>query len=197
MLLDGVVEFGVLFGEGLFGDGGEEFFKFHAGEFDSCIGQGALGIIVGVGLGFSLGFFGFADFEEFFGDAYFGHELGDFGTGTLHEAGGLFDVVNLFGGKAGLAIGEEFLFDVRAFGPVPELFFFFIGGVGLGEGQPIALDLEEVVGEGGAFEAGDVVGEMAKGGEFAVGVGFGIDVTSHGDVLELGPEEEFGSDGGF
>ena len=63
--------------------------------------------------------------------------------------------------------------------------------------QPIALDLEEVVGEGGAFEAGDVVGEMAKGGEFAVGVGLGVDVTSHGDVLELGPEEEFGSDGGF
>src|SRR5690348_17646213 len=59
-----------------------------------------------------------------------------------------------------------------------ELFFFFIGGVGLGEGQPIALDLEEVVGDGGAFEAGDVVGEMAKSSEFAVGVGRSEEHTS-------------------
>ena len=64
----------------------------------------------------------------------------------------------------------------------------------MGESEPVTLDLEVIVGEGRAFEAGDVVGEMAEGGEFAVGVGFGIDVAGEGDVLELGPEEEFGGD---
>jgi hypothetical protein len=54
--------------------------------------------------------------------------------------------------------------------------------------------LEVIVGEGGAAEAGDVVGELAEGSPFAVGVGFGIDVAGHGDVLELGPKEEFGGE---
>jgi hypothetical protein len=65
----------------------------------------------------------------------------------------------------------------------------------LAEGEPVALDLEVIVGEGGTAEAGDVVGELAQSVPFAIGVGFGVDVASHGDVLELGPEEEFGGEG--
>jgi len=53
------------------------------------------------------------------------------------------------------------------------------------------LDLEEIVGDGGAAETRDVVGELAEGGPFAFGIGFGVDVAGHGGVLELGPEEEF------
>ena len=81
------------FGEGYFGDGGEESFEGHASEFDSGIGQRSAGIIVGIGFGFGFGFFGFAEFEEPFGDADFGHEFGDFGAGSVHEAGFLFEFV--------------------------------------------------------------------------------------------------------
>ena len=64
----------------------------------------------------------------------------------------------------------------------------------MGESEPIALDLEVIVGDGGAAEARDVAGELAEGGPFAFGVSFGIDVAGHRGVLELGPEEELGSD---
>jgi hypothetical protein len=37
---------------------------------------------------------------------------------------------------------------------------------------------------------------LAEGVPFALGVGFGVDGAGHGDVLELGPEEEFVSERG-
>jgi hypothetical protein len=182
------------FGEWFFGDGGEEFFERHAGESDFGVGQGSVGIVIGIGFGASFGLLSFAEFEELFCDAHFSHEFGDFGTGTVEEAGSLFNIVNLFGSKAGTTIGEELFLDVGAFGPFPEFLFFAIGGGGLTESEPVTLDLEVVVCEGGTTKARDVVGELAEGSPLAFGIGFGVDVAGHSGVLELGPEEKFGSD---
>ncbi len=196
-ILDIIVEFGMGLGEWFFGDGREKFFEGHACEPDAGIGQGPIGIILRVGFSSGFGFLGFAHFKELFGDAHFGHELGGFGAGTVpHETEFGFHFVKGFGREAGAFIGEELFVDVGPFGPFPEFFFFLIGGVGLGEGEPVALDLEVIVGEGGVAEAGDVVGELVESVPFEFGIGFGIDVASHGDVLELGPEEEFVGEGG-
>jgi hypothetical protein len=185
---DIIVQFGMGLSEGFVWNGGEEFFKGHASKFDSGVGQRSVGIVVGISFGFGQGLLSFAGFEELFGDA----EFGDFGAGFLaHETAILLELVKFFVSHTATAIGEEFFGDVRTCGPFPEVLFFFVSGVGLGESEPVVLDLEVIVGEGGAFEAGDVVGEMAQGGPFAVGVGFGVDVAGHGEVLELGPEEEF------
>jgi len=191
-----VVEVGMGLSEWLFGDGGKEFFEGHASESDFGVGQWPVGIVVGSGFGASFGFLGFAEFEELFCDANFGHEFGDFGSGTVQETGVLFKLVKLFGSKAGAPIGEEFFLNVGTLGPFPEFLFFPIGGVGLADGEPVALDLEVIVSESGAAETGDVVGELAEGSPFAVGVGFGVDVAGHGGVLELGPEEDFVGAGG-
>ena len=63
----------------------------------------------------------------------------------------------------------------------------------MGKGEPVALDLEEIVSEGGATKARDVVCELAESRTFSFGIGFGVDVAGHGGVLELGPEKEFGN----
>lgn len=166
------IEFGMGFGEGRFGEGGEEFLEGHACESDFGVGQGSVGIIVGVGFGFGLGFCGFAEFEQLFCDAHFCHEFGDFWSWTVEEAAIFFELIEFFGSHAAAAVGEQLFLDIRAFGPYPEFLFFFVGGVGLAEGEPVALDLEVVVGEGGAAEARDIGGELAEGVPFALGVGF-------------------------
>ena len=186
-----VVEFGVGFGEGLVGDGREEVLEGHAGKPDFGVRQRSVGIVIGIGFGLGFSFLDFTDFEEFFGDAHFSHEFSDFWTGTVEKATILFKLVKLFGSKARAPIGEKFFLDVRAAGPFPEFLLFPIGGGGLTESEPVALDLEEIVGDGGAAETRDVVGELSEGSPFAVGVGFRVDVAGHGGVLELGPEEEF------
>jgi hypothetical protein len=148
-----IVEFGVGIGKGLFGYGGEEFFEGHASEPDCGVGQGPVRVVIGIGFGFGFGFLGFAEFEESFGDADFGHEFGDFRAGTVaHETEFGFHFVEGFRSKAVAFIWKEFFLDVRAFGPFPEFFFFFVGGVGLAEDEPIALDLEVIVGDCGTPE---------------------------------------------
>lgn len=182
------------FSEGFVGDSGKEFFERHASKSDFGVGQGSVGIIVGLGFGFGFGFLKFAEFENFSCDAHFGHEFGDFGSRAVEETGIFFKLVHLLGSHAAAGFWEEFFRDVRACGPFPEIFFFFVGGVGLRECEPVTLDLEVIVGKGGTAEAGDVVGEMAESVPFAVGVGFGVDEAGHSGELELGPEEEFVND---
>lgn len=107
-----------------------------------------------------------------------------------------FDFAEGFFGEAAFFVFEGFG-DVGALDPFAEFFFLLFSGVGLAEDEPVALDLEVIVGEGGAAETGDVVGELAEGVPFAFGVGFGVDIAGHGGVLELGPEEELGGQGRF
>jgi hypothetical protein len=120
-----IVEFGMGLGEGLIGNGWEKFFERHAGEPDAGVRKRSVGVVLGVGFGASFGFPGFAHFKELFGDADFGHELGDFGAGAVsHETEFGFHFVKGFGGEAVAFIGEELFVDVRALGPFQNSFSF-------------------------------------------------------------------------
>jgi hypothetical protein len=68
--------------------------------------------------------------------------------------------------------------------------FLEVSGIFFFEGEPVALDLEELSGEIGAAEAGDVGAEFAE----AIPVGFGI-IGGKGaggsGVMKGGPAREF------
>jgi hypothetical protein len=185
----GIVDVIVEFGEGFVGDGGEEFFERGLAQFD------VRGFWYGVaGPEFGFCFFGFAASHEFSGEANLGDVFVEIVVVRAEKVEVLFlDFAPFLAGDAAPFVFNS-VGDVWAFDPFAEFEFFLFGGVGLGECEPVALDLEVIVGEGGTAEAGDVVGELAEGVPFAVGVGFGVDVAGHGGVLELGPEEEFGGE---
>jgi hypothetical protein len=175
----------VEFGEGFVGDGGKEFFEGGIAQINFREFGGGV-----AGLTFGFGFFGFAASHEFFGQVNLGDVFVEGGViGAEKVEVFFFDLAQLFAGNAALFVFDS-VGDIGTFNPLAEFELFLFRGVGLGKGEPVALDLEEIVGEGGTAEARDVVGELAEGGPFAVGVGFGVDVAGHGGVLKLGPEEE-------
>jgi len=181
------IELGISFGERLFGKRGEKFFEGGVAKIDARGFRGGI-----ARLAFGFGFFGFAAGHEFFGDANLGDVFVERGVVWAEKVKVFFlDFAEEFAGEAALFVFNG-LGDVRAFDPLAEFEFFLFGRIGLGEGEPVALDLEVIVSEGGTAKAGDIVGELAEGVPFALGIGFGIDEASHGGVLELGPQKEFG-----
>ena len=80
----------------------------------------------------------------------------------LHEVEFFLDFLEGFGRKTGFAIGEELFADIGALGPGPELLFLFLGGIGLLEGEPGAVEFDPFSEKVAAAQAGDIGADFAK-----------------------------------
>ena len=80
----------------------------------------------------------------------------------LHEFEFFFDFLEGFRRKTAFAIGEEFCADVGAFGPGPEIIFFLLGGIGLLEGKPGAVDFEPFSEKVATAQARDISADFAE-----------------------------------
>src|SRR5258708_3054118 len=80
---------------------------------------------------------------------------------VLHEFEFFFDFLEGFRRKTAFAIGEKLFADVGAFGPGPEILFLLLGGIGLLEGKPGAVEHEPFSKEVATTQAGDIGGDFA------------------------------------
>ena len=80
----------------------------------------------------------------------------------LHEVQFFLDFLEGFGRKTGFAIGEELFADIGALGPGPELLFLFLGGIGLLEGEPGAVEFEPFSEKVAAAQACNIGADFAE-----------------------------------
>ncbi len=80
----------------------------------------------------------------------------------LHEFEFFLDFLEGFGRTTGFAMGEELFADIGAFGPGPELLFLFLGGIGLLEGEPGAVEFDPFSEEVAAAQARDIGADFAE-----------------------------------
>ena len=83
-------------------------------------------------------------------------------SGLLHQFEFFLDFLEGFGRKTGFAIGEELFADVGALGPGPEFLFLFLGGIGLLEGEPGAVEFDPFSEKVAAAQACDIGADFAE-----------------------------------
>src|SRR5205814_8908764 len=108
----------------------------------------------------------------------------------------LLDFLEGFGRKTAFAIGEELFADVGAFGPSPELFFLFSGGIGLLEGEPGPVEFDPFSEKVAAAQARDIGTDFAEPSPAGGLIDRGPNQsTSRQGILEGEPESHAASGG--
>src|ERR1044071_2332503 len=108
---------------------------------------------------------------------------------VLQEVEFFFDFLEGFRRKTAFAIGEEFFPDIGAFGPGPELLFLFLGGIGLLEGEPGAVEFEPFSEKVAPAQACDICADFAEASPAGGLIDGGLDQSlSRQGILKGEPE---------
>src|SRR6266566_3259843 len=107
----------------------------------------------------------------------------------LHEVQFFLDFLEGFGRKTGFAIWEELFADIGAFGPGPELLFLFLGGIGLLESEPGAVEFDPFSEKVAAAQACDIGADFPEANPAGGLIDSGLNQrTSRQGILEGEPE---------